>query len=92
MNDQNLSDLATKQKITGNVLPTLFGWPASGGVWVLKPTPEQFEEYNRVPPTTDMEVHCAALERIGATFYTDSSECEQVRAMDASLPSARGQA
>lgn len=81
-----------KQKIKGDVLPTLFGWPASGGVWVLKPTREQFEEFNRVPPTTDMEVHCAALERIGATFYSHPSECEQVRAMQASVPPAREKA
>jgi hypothetical protein len=63
------------------VLPTLFGWPTTGGVWVLKPTQEQFDMFNRNTATTDMDEHCAMLQRTGATFYRDPNQSEDARAV-----------
>jgi hypothetical protein len=67
------------QKIYASMIPTLYGWPASGGVWVFKPTDEEWEEYNRLPVTTEMEEHCANLEMFGAIFYEDINECAEAR-------------
>ena len=64
-------------KPTSSVLATIYGWPSTGGVWVLKPTQEQFDAFNRNPPTDDMDVHCQMMQQVGATFYRDPSECEE---------------
>jgi hypothetical protein len=67
-------------KTTGTMVPTLYGWPASGGVWVFKPSKEQWMEYNRLSgTTTDMEEHCSNLQRFGATFYADINQCAEAR-------------
>jgi hypothetical protein len=55
---------------------------------MLKPTESQMEEYNRLPVTTDMEEHCANLERFGATYFTDATQCEEARIVTASISRA----
>ena len=70
----------TNTEISAAVLPTLFGWPTTGGVWVLKPTQEQFDAFNRNPATTDMDEHCRMLQQIGARFYSDPDQSEEARA------------
>ena len=69
--------MASRCKPTGQIAATMFGWPATGGVWVLR----QATLVSRadLPTTTDMEEHCAILKRLGATFYQDPDECEEVR-------------
>lgn len=74
-----LGDPGTYPPITESVLPTIFGWPTSGGVWVFKPTEEQWDEYNRLPVTESMEVHCENLKRFGATFYEDVAMSEDAK-------------
>ncbi|OJJ02038.1 hypothetical protein ASPVEDRAFT_41553 [Aspergillus versicolor CBS 583.65] len=67
--------------ITRSVVPTLTGWPASGGVWTLNPTQAQLDQVNRLPIMSDMEEYCRALEQIGATFYSDPTQCKEVQAI-----------
>jgi hypothetical protein len=69
-----------ERKTTSRVRPTRFGWPTTGGVWVLKPTEEQFDAFNRSPTTTGMNEHCRMLQEIGATFYGDPVQSEEARA------------
>jgi len=71
-------------KPTAQVAATIFGWPAAGGVWVLRPTTVPTRD--NLPVTTDMEEHCAILESLGAIFYQNPNECEEVRQMMESLP------
>lgn len=86
MTKEQLTDLVNKSPpITRSAIPTLMGWPTSGGVWVLNPTQAQLEQVNRLPITTDMEEYCRSLERIGATFYRDPQQCEEVRATTTSM-------
>jgi len=70
----------THTEIRAAVLPTLFGWPTAGGVWVLKPTQEQFDTFNKNPATTDMDEHCQMLQRVGAIYYSDPNQSEEARA------------
>lgn len=71
----------TLPPITRSVVPTLMGWPASGGVWILNPTEAQLAQVNRLPVMTDMEEYCRALEQIGATFHGDPKQCKEVQAI-----------
>ncbi|KAL4874445.1 hypothetical protein BJY04DRAFT_203898 [Aspergillus karnatakaensis] len=91
MTKQELLDLANKIPVTKSTRPTLMGWPAAGGVWVLKPTEAQLEEYNRLPVTTDTEEHCRNLESLGATYYSSPGENEEVKAVLESVGLGAGQ-
>lgn len=71
----------TLPPITRSVKPTLMGWPASGGVWILNPSEAQLDQVNRLPVMPDMEEYCRALEQIGATFYSDPKQCTEVQAI-----------
>lgn len=73
-------DHRLESRITSSARPALFGWPTTGGVWVLKPTEEQFDAFNRYPTTTDANEHCRMLQEIGATFYADPDQSEEARA------------
>ncbi|KAF5016514.1 hypothetical protein F66182_11784 [Fusarium sp. NRRL 66182] len=77
---------ANELTITGHALPTLFGWPSTGGVWVLNPTESQWKEYNKSPVTTDKDQDCRALQQLGATFYSDPDDCEEAKAWLAAQP------
>lgn len=83
MKDELDDFVNTLPPITRSVVPTLMGWPASGGVWILNPTEAQLEQVNRLPIMTDMEEYCRALEQIGATFYSDPKQCKEVQAITA---------
>ncbi|KAK0646939.1 hypothetical protein B0T16DRAFT_458816 [Cercophora newfieldiana] len=78
---QNITTL----KPTKETPATFFGWPATGGVWVLKPTLAELKRTD-LPVTNDMEEHCAMLKSLGGTFYQDPNDCEEVREMKASIP------
>lgn len=82
MTKDELNDFANKlPPITRSTIPTLMGWPASGGVWILNPTQAQLDQVNQLPIMTDMEEYCRALEQIGATFYNDPKQCKEVQAI-----------
>jgi hypothetical protein len=53
------------------MIPTIYGWPDNDpGVYVFKPTKEQWVEYNRLNgTTTDMEEHIRNLRQFNATYY-----------------------
>ncbi len=56
---------------------TYVGWPAGGGVWVLKmPEMEAMAAgtaaiYN----SYTMEERCKAIEKVGGVFYPDPNDC-----------------
>jgi len=79
------SSLASKTEhplvVMKDVLGPVLGWPSTGGVWIFTPTEESWAEYNKLPVTEDVDVHCRNLERFGATFYPDPEQCEEVRRM-----------
>jgi len=78
--DKATLDSIIHMPITKSVIPTLFGWPASGGVWVLKlRSEEEWKEYNQLPITGDMEIHCSNLKKFGANFYNDPNDSEDAR-------------
>jgi hypothetical protein len=53
------------------------GWPAAGGVWVLKTTKDEASRkgvaiiYNAY----NMEERCKAIKQVGGVFYADPKDC-----------------
>jgi len=61
-------------QITGEAFATLYGWPSSGGLWILTPTQEQSDALEELGITEDMDEHCSMLQQVGATFHPDADE------------------
>ncbi|KAK3648132.1 hypothetical protein LTR56_002611 [Elasticomyces elasticus] len=55
---------------TGIMLPILYAWEGIG-VWVLALTKENWDEYNRLPPTFDLDEHTRNLKAHGAIWYAN---------------------
>ncbi|KAH8812878.1 hypothetical protein F5884DRAFT_786582 [Xylogone sp. PMI_703] len=53
------------------------GWPANGGVWVLKTTRTESgtSGVGRIFNAYNMEERCYAIEQLGGTFYADPKDC-----------------
>lgn len=53
------------------------GWPAGGGVWVLKTTLKGADEKGAamVENAYNMEERCRVLEQIGGVFYANPKDC-----------------
>jgi len=53
------------------------GWPAVGGVWVLKFRSGRAcpREIGRIRMARDMEERCRVIESLGGTFYADPEDC-----------------
>ncbi|KAK4443100.1 hypothetical protein QBC34DRAFT_417567 [Podospora aff. communis PSN243] len=79
----------TLPKPTKNVYGVSFGWPESGGVWVLRNS----EALSRkdLPVVKTMEEHCALLESLGATFHRNPDDCEEVRRTRSVMPTSRAE-
>lgn len=56
------------------------GWPVLGGVWVLKIVIERNRpsDFGKVHMAFNMEERCRVLEELGATFYADPEQCEDL--------------
>jgi hypothetical protein len=64
-----------------NYPPTLnVGYPATGGVWVLKTQSGDYEphDFAKVIMAFTMDERCAALEEMGATFYPNVDDCPDI--------------
>ena len=57
---------------------TILGWPASGGVWVIRETWEALydRDVGRVKLAKTMEERCRAIEMSGGTFFANPSDCD----------------
>ncbi|KAK5677908.1 hypothetical protein LTS10_009791 [Elasticomyces elasticus] len=55
---------------TGIMLPIMYAWEGTG-VWVLALTKENWDEYNKLPPTFDLDEHTKNLKAFGATWYAN---------------------
>jgi hypothetical protein len=53
------------------------GWPAGGGVWVLREDAERAGEKDAgmLFNAYTMEERCAIIEQLGGTFYADPKDC-----------------
>lgn len=53
------------------------GWPAGGGVWVLKTTEKGASEKGAavIQNAYDMEERCRVLEQTGGAFYANPEDC-----------------
>ena len=53
------------------------GWPASGGVWVLKSTVGEAQNRGagRIHNARNMEERCQIIEEDGGVFYADPKDC-----------------
>ncbi|PWY65666.1 hypothetical protein BO94DRAFT_422700, partial [Aspergillus sclerotioniger CBS 115572] len=57
------------------------GWPASGGVWVLKMDGRRARREGvgcKVRNALSMEERCAVLERLGGVFYQEPRDCKDL--------------
>lgn len=61
-----------------------FGWPAKGGVWVLKTTYRRSFELGtgKIHVATDMEKRCEVLETLGAVYYENPEDCPDLDLSD----------
>ncbi|KAK5732747.1 hypothetical protein LTR17_010302 [Elasticomyces elasticus] len=55
---------------TASMLPILYAWEGTG-VWVLALTKENWDEYNKLPPTFDLDEHTKSLKAHGAIWYAN---------------------
>lgn len=53
------------------------GWPAGGGVWVLKTTVGVADEKGAaiILNAYSMEERCKAIEQLGRVYYADAKDC-----------------
>ncbi|EAW11010.1 uncharacterized protein ACLA_066460 [Aspergillus clavatus NRRL 1] len=53
------------------------GWPATGGVWVLRTTLREAVEIGtaRIRNAYNMEERCQSIEKLGGVFYQDPKDC-----------------
>lgn len=53
------------------------GWPAGGGVWVLKTTDDDAMERGTawISIARDMEERCRVIEQLGGVFYANPRDC-----------------
>ncbi|EAA30892.3 hypothetical protein GE21DRAFT_8657 [Neurospora crassa] len=53
------------------------GWPATGGVWILKTTKgdARGRGVGIIHNAYNMEERCRAIEKVGGVFYTDPKDC-----------------
>jgi len=80
LSKEDLLKLAnTLPKPTRNVHGISLGWPESGGIWVLRESAILSSPTANLPVVKTMEEHCALLESLGATFYQNPDDCEEVR-------------
>lgn len=56
---------------------TRVGWPAGGGVWVLKTTLEEanLKAVGIIHNASDMEERCRLIEQVGGVFYANVKDC-----------------
>ena len=52
----------------------LFGWPASGGVWILRSCP-----IDHLRQQSDMDELCRLLKEAGGQFYSNIEDCPEVK-------------
>jgi len=59
----------------------IYGWPESGGVWLLKTTNSKAGEVGigRVGNVVSMKERCDVLQRLGAQFYADRKDCPDLK-------------
>ncbi|KAK3641244.1 hypothetical protein LTR56_011484 [Elasticomyces elasticus] len=55
---------------TGIMFPMMYAWEGTG-VWVLALTKENWDEYNKLPPTFDLDEHTRNLKAHGAIWYAN---------------------
>lgn len=65
-----------------------FGWPASGGVWVINKTLEKASKMGtgRIHIAADMEERCRIMEELGATYYSKPEDCPLLDLSDEMVP------
>ncbi|KAK1762697.1 hypothetical protein QBC33DRAFT_460789, partial [Phialemonium atrogriseum] len=53
------------------------GWPAAGGVWVLKTSHRDvlYRGLGRIGNARDMEERCCLIKRFGGIFYENPADC-----------------
>jgi hypothetical protein len=53
------------------------GWPAAGGVWVLKTTKDEAHRKGVaiIHNAYNMEERCEAIKQLGGVFYADPKDC-----------------
>jgi hypothetical protein len=79
--DQRSSQISGGYPWPENHPPTLdVGYPSTGGVWVLKTQSGDFEpeDFAKVIMAFTMDERCAALEKVGATFYPNVDDCPDI--------------
>jgi hypothetical protein len=52
----------------------LFGWPPSGGVWILRSYPIDY-----LHQQSDMDELCRLLKEAGGQFYSNIEDCPEVK-------------
>lgn len=76
-------DATTKnRRMTEEEMAVLFlGWPADGGVWVLKERRREDlrAETGRISNAFTMDERCRAIEMSGGTFFADPKDCSDTR-------------
>ncbi|KAF8855029.1 hypothetical protein BDZ45DRAFT_757768 [Acephala macrosclerotiorum] len=74
---QDLEEAASETQSSeckSKAIPVIYGWPKNDtGVYVLKPTEEQYLEYNLLPATESEDEYVANLKLFNATYFTDAS-------------------
>lgn len=70
-------DFLTSENTEMTDLALFVGWPARGGVWVLKTTVHLSYRLGtgRIHVAKDMEERCQALETLGAVYYENPEDC-----------------
>jgi len=60
---------------------TVFGWPADGGVWVLRYASEMEvpRDFGRLRMAANMEERVLVMREYGAVYYRDVQEVEELR-------------
>ena len=53
--------------------PTMMAWEGEG-CWILNLTKDNIDEYNKLPPTFDLDEHRENLKKMGATWYPDAKD------------------
>lgn len=71
------AELTSENTVEIENLKFFVGWPARGGVWVLKTTVRLSYRLGtgRIHSAKDMEERCQVLETLGAVYYENPEDC-----------------
>ncbi|KAE9368219.1 hypothetical protein N431DRAFT_469942 [Stipitochalara longipes BDJ] len=74
ISDDDLQAMAANYTCTSTAIPVIFGWEGEG-VWALQMQEgADWDRYNELPVTTDMNIHIENLKAFGAEWYPNARD------------------